>query len=51
MHQTSAALEAMAAVIYPIIRADNFGAGVRHVADLMELTLTGKLLVHQPLSY
>jgi hypothetical protein len=41
----------MAAVIYPIIRADNFGAGVRHVADLMELTLTGKLLGYQPCSY
>lgn len=41
VHQTSSALEALAAVIYPVIRAGNFQAGVGHVSDLMELTLTG----------
>ena len=41
VHQTSSALEAMAAVAYPVIRAGNFDAGASHVAELMELTLTG----------
>ena len=41
VHQTSAALEALAAVIFPLIRAGNFDAGAKHIADLMELTLTG----------
>jgi proteasome activator subunit 4 len=41
VHQTSSALEALAAVIYPVIRSGCFEAGVSHVPDLMELTLTG----------
>ena len=41
VHQTSSALEAMAAVICPVIRPGKFHAGVGHVSGLMELTLTG----------
>eukprot|EP00960_Hanusia_phi_P076941 768630-Hanusia_phi.AAC.5 len=41
VHQTSSALEALAAVIFPVIRAGNFESGAKHIPDLMELTLSG----------
>ena len=41
VHQTNSALEALAGVIYPVIRAGNFETGIGHVPELMELTLSG----------
>ncbi len=41
VHQTSSALEALASVIFPILRGADFAAGARHIPDLMEMTLSG----------
>lgn len=45
VHQTSSALEALAAIIFPMIRPQLSGsekvASIAHLPDLMELTLQG----------
>ena len=41
VHQTSAALDALSAVIHPTLQIQNFSAGIGHIPSLLNLTLTG----------
>ena len=41
VHQASAALEALAAIIYPVLRLDNFAQGAMHLPNILNLTLSG----------
>ena len=41
VHQASSALEALAHIIYPVIRLNNFPAGATHLPNIMNLTLSG----------